>query len=55
VRNLASIFEGARVPIVATGLADDDVTSAIAALDAWEQRPDAAFWFAISWAEGVRA
>jgi SAM-dependent methyltransferase len=54
VGNLASIFEGARVPIVGTGFTHDDVTSAITALSTWERRPDAAFWFAISWAEGVR-
>jgi len=54
VRNLASILDGARGPILATGFTDEEVTAAIDSLRAWEQRPDAAFWFAISWAEGVR-
>jgi len=54
VRNLASILDGARGPILATGFTDDEVTSAIDSLRSWEKRPDAGFWFAISWAAGVR-
>ncbi len=28
--------------------------AALSALDAWARRPDAALWFAVSWAEGTR-
>lgn len=54
VENLAIILEGAREAIAATGIANGDFNSAIAALREWKRRPDAAFWFAMSWAEGVR-
>jgi ubiquinone/menaquinone biosynthesis C-methylase UbiE len=54
VENLAIILEGAREAIVATGTAEDDLRAALVALRAWKRRPDAAFWFAMSWAEGVR-
>jgi SAM-dependent methyltransferase len=54
VRNLASILDGARDSILAAGFAHDEVTQANEALRVWQARPDAAFWYAISWAEGVR-
>jgi ubiquinone/menaquinone biosynthesis C-methylase UbiE len=54
VENLAIILEQAENAIVATGVARDDIFAAAAALRAWKKRPDAAFWFAMSWAEGVR-
>jgi ubiquinone/menaquinone biosynthesis C-methylase UbiE len=54
VENLAIILEEARESIVAIGTARDDFTSALAALRQWKRRPDAAFWFAMSWAEGIR-
>jgi ubiquinone/menaquinone biosynthesis C-methylase UbiE len=54
VENLASILQGAREAIVALGIGQDDFVSALSRLHEWKQRPDAAFWFAMSWAEGVR-
>ncbi|HMI85221.1 MAG TPA: methyltransferase domain-containing protein [Polyangiaceae bacterium] len=54
VENLAIILEEAREGIVAIGTSRDDLQSALVALRAWKRRPDAAFWFAMSWAEGVR-
>ena len=54
VENLAIILEQAENAIVSTGVSKDDLFAASAALRVWKQRPDAAFWFAMSWAEGVR-
>jgi SAM-dependent methyltransferase len=54
VRNLSSILAGARASIVATGFSDDAIRRAVDALAEWEERRDAAFWYAIAWAEGVR-
>ena len=54
VENLAIILEGARDSIVATGTGPDELGAALVALRRWKRRPDAAFWFAMSWAEGVR-
>ena len=55
VANLGAIFDGARDAILATGgvsaAAFDD---AQAALRAFGERPDAAFWYTIRWAEGVK-
>ena len=55
VANLGAVFDGAREAILATGgvsaMAFDD---AQAALRAWGQRRDAAFWYSISWAEAVK-
>ena len=54
VDNLALILEGAQEGIIATGTKREDLASALGALMAWKRRPDAAFWFAMSWAEGTR-
>jgi len=55
VRNLADILEGARDAILADGAVDRArFEAAIAATRAWGERPDAGFWFARCWAEGVR-
>jgi SAM-dependent methyltransferase len=54
VENLAIILEQATNAIVATGIGEDEVVAALAALRTWKTRRDAAFWFAMSWAEGVR-
>src|SRR5260221_353161 len=55
VANLGAVFDGAREAILATGgvsaMVFDD---AQAALRAWGQRRDAAFWYSISWAEAVK-
>jgi hypothetical protein len=55
VANLATILRGARGAMEAQGLIDPQTfEAAVAALEAWGRRPDAAFWYAMSWAEGVR-
>ena len=33
---------------------ETDYDAAIAAFRAWSTRPDAALWYAINWAEGVK-
>lgn len=56
VENLAEILRGARVPILATGgCSPDELDAALAALEVFSRRDDAAFWYVIRWAEGVRA
>jgi ubiquinone/menaquinone biosynthesis C-methylase UbiE len=54
VNNLSSILVGARASIMATGFSEDAIHRAVEELSAWEQRKDAAFWYAIAWAEGIR-
>jgi SAM-dependent methyltransferase len=54
VDNLAFIVQGATKEMLATGLGREEISRAITALEAWKRRPDAAFWFAMSWAEGIR-
>jgi SAM-dependent methyltransferase len=52
--NLVVILEGARDTILAGSLLDPQVfDDGVGALKAWSRRPDAAFWFAICWAEGL--
>ena len=56
VTNLSSIFLGAHEAILATGgVSAAAFDAAIEALQAWGERRDAAFWFTICWAEGVKA
>jgi ubiquinone/menaquinone biosynthesis C-methylase UbiE len=55
VWNLEKILVGARALIVATGQIEEAFfDEAIAALRTWSSRADAAFWFAMCWAEGRR-
>ena len=55
VTNLANIFTGARAAILETGGATPaEFDGALAALATFASRGDAAFWFTISWAEGVK-
>jgi ubiquinone/menaquinone biosynthesis C-methylase UbiE len=55
VTNLVEILNGARETILAQGLLDREMfDQGVAALRVWGRRPDAAFWYAIAWAEGVR-
>jgi SAM-dependent methyltransferase len=55
VSNLTVLLEGARDEILAAGIIDGPrFDAAIAATRAWGDRPDAAFWFARCWAEGIR-
>ena len=56
VENLARILEGVREPILALGEFDAATfDSCLAGIRAWGDRPDAAYWYAVAWAEGVRA
>ncbi|HEY3217351.1 MAG TPA: methyltransferase domain-containing protein [Candidatus Eisenbacteria bacterium] len=62
VANLVEILIGARAAILeaageteAEGFRlDEAFDAAVTALRAWGERPDAAIWFAMAWAEGVR-
>jgi ubiquinone/menaquinone biosynthesis C-methylase UbiE len=55
VANLLEILRGARPTMEAHGLVDPHIFDAtLAGLEAWGQRLDASFWYAMSWAEGVR-
>ena len=55
VENAAGVLRGARRAIVGGGLLPPgEFDAALAAFDAWKLRTDAAFWFAIAWAEGRR-
>jgi SAM-dependent methyltransferase len=55
VENMARILEGASRAIAgATSLSPGEIARAIAELHSWGGRPDAAFWYGIAWAEGVR-
>jgi SAM-dependent methyltransferase len=54
IANLAGVLEGARQAILAAGFERKAYEAGLAALRAWADRPDAALWFAICWAEGVR-
>jgi ubiquinone/menaquinone biosynthesis C-methylase UbiE len=54
--NLINILIGARDTVLSQALLDRAVLEqALASLQEWGRRPDAAIWYAISWAEGVRA
>jgi hypothetical protein len=55
VENIVGIFEGARERLLAASqIAERDYRAAIDALRAWGKRPDAALWYSVLWAEGVR-
>ena len=55
VDNVAVLLRGTRGPILDAGILDPAAfDAALAALRRFGRRPDAAFWYAISWAEGIR-
>lgn len=55
VENLARVLEGAREAVLATGgVSAGAFDDAVAAVRAWGARPDAAIWYAVAVAEGVR-
>lgn len=54
VATIAGIIRGATDLILATGVTREQLDDALAELARWAERPDAAMWFATSWAEGVR-
>lgn len=54
--NLARIFSGARELVLREALCDSATWDAgVAALQEWRERPDAAAWYGVCWAEGVKA
>ena len=53
VSNLIKILLGAKDTILSTGLSATSFHDVIASLQSWSLRPDAAFWFAMCWAEGT--
>ncbi len=55
VDNLVRILEGVREPILALGEFEPaSFDACIRSIREWALRPDAAFWYAVSWAEGRR-
>jgi SAM-dependent methyltransferase len=55
IENMSGLLAGARGPIVEGGLLGAaEFDGGLEALGAWAARPDAAFWYGIFWAEGVR-
>ena len=53
--NVREILSGAEAAICETGgLRARDFAAALAALMAWSERPDAAIWYGMAWAEGRR-
>ncbi|HSR67290.1 MAG TPA: methyltransferase domain-containing protein [Acidobacteriota bacterium] len=54
--NLIGVLRGAQDTILEESLLDPSVfQAAIEGLHTWKQRPDAALWYGICWAEGVKA
>ena len=54
VENLIGIFGGAQRPILETGMIDlETFSTTITNFRVWAQRPDAAFWYVMPWAEGI--
>jgi SAM-dependent methyltransferase len=55
VTNLVKILEGAKEAMLSQALLEPEYfAQGVDAVRAWGRRPDAAFWYAIAWAEGVR-
>ena len=55
IENLIGVLEGATETVIKYGLCDAEYYAAAGTnLRAWSKRPDAAFWYGICWAEGVR-
>ena len=55
VENLVRILDGVRSSILALGEFDEPTFDAcLQAVRDWSHRPDAAFWYAVSWVEGRR-
>ena len=53
--NMAGVVRTARDTIVSNGLFDaGDFDRVMGDYRTWSQRPDAALWFSVAWAEGVR-
>lgn len=50
--NFVEVLRGARDPILGAGIEPAQFEAALEALSAFALRPDAAFWYAMAWAEG---
>ena len=56
ITNLVGVLQGAREAVLDNDFMEPTYfDEALDAFQAWSQRPDAAFWYAISWAEGIRS
>lgn len=55
IENMAGVLEGARDSILAGGrIGGTEFGAAMDELRRWGKRPDAAVWFAMAWAEGLK-
>jgi hypothetical protein len=55
VANLIGVLDGAREAVLAPGILDArEFDEGIGAIRTWGRRPDAAIWYPICWAEGIR-
>ncbi len=55
VDNMSHLLAGAREQIIAQGTLDrKTIDMTLLAVDRWKHTPNAAMWFAISWAEGIK-
>ena len=54
VRNLIEVIRTSRTQVVRFNLLSGEAfDTALQEVARWSQRPDAAFWYAVSWAEGI--
>lgn len=55
IDNLARVLDSARETMIEHGLSSDEqIDAGLSALDRWRRLPDAALWYAVNYAEGVR-
>jgi hypothetical protein len=55
VENLIGVLKEAKPRMLEFGVLEPGTfEESVMVLGAWQQRPDAAIWFAMAWAEGVR-
>ncbi|HEX9502243.1 MAG TPA: hypothetical protein VGA10_11365, partial [Thermoanaerobaculia bacterium] len=53
--NMAGVVRSARETIIGMSLFDAEAFDRVMEeYEKWSRRPDAAIWFAVSWAEGAR-
>jgi len=53
--NMAGVVRSAREAIIGMSLFDAEAFDRVMEeYEKWSRRPDAAFWFSVSWAEGMR-
>jgi ubiquinone/menaquinone biosynthesis C-methylase UbiE len=53
--NVRGVLRSARAALLEGGIEEAALNDCLAAIQEWGTRPDAAMWYAVSWAEGVRA